>query len=738
MALNASRPPEIATARGRTFAAWFLVCLTYVIGSIVFLWPMPASIATQVWGDRFDAWTTLWLIDHLHHHIADGTLSEVTTDILFPFGYNLWSFGHALLQALGVGLMFLGIPLVTAYNLLLIGGFATSGIAAHMLGRALSADHRGGFVAGIVFATSPYLYGEGAAGCIELVAAGLLPLYALTLVHIAREPGWRTGLVSALVLALVGPFNWYYTLFAGMLGLGMVAWQLLEFRFRGAVCMLVAIAVAAGLDAPLIPLVRRETPTRPSLSTALFEDEAAWIEKNRVSDGRMPLADLTERMLEDHDSMQVIENATTVEALGLARFTVNPLQSTPGMIAFGVGIIGTVIARRRGAGWALIAVGATLLTLGPFLRVDETPPLPQWSVNAKLPYYYAYQYLPFFSKAYRPYRIGVITLTCCAALGAVGMAVLATEVRRQWLNLGTAVLGLAAVTQPFWSGDRPAARPLTDAAIPEIYSQLREQPEGAVVEIPLQYQPLTVANARFQYNQIAHRHPTLNCNQLIRRTDLMAFQKYVTANAFLSTLVDIGRRAPPYQFTADDVAAARKDGFRYIVLHTTAEADDTRLSGNEASADFVGQPAVEMLHTLFGDPILADVGTQIFQIPDALPTPTGKGPSYTWTGEDVADIDLPLDDKHLGLALPLAAGASMQVWEGPAREIAFWARPEQGEGLVVRIHSATGDRDVPVELIAQHWRWVQVPVPETGPVTIALAAGDTATSVRFTRVQVLK
>ena len=737
MAFTARRLLAFPTASGPAFASWLLVGLAYGIGSIVFLWPMPASMATQIWGDRFDAWTTLWLMDHLHHHIADGTLSEVTTDILFPFGYNLWSFGHALLQAIGVGLMFLGIPLVAAYNLLLIGGFATSGIAAHALGRALSQDHRGGFVAGIVFATSPYLYGEGAAGCIELVAAGLLPLYALTLVHIARTPGWRTGLISAVVLALIGPFNWYYTLFAGMLGLSMVAWQLLELRFRGAVCMLLAIAVAASINAPLIPLVRRETPTRPSLSTALFEDEAAWAQKTRVSDGQMPLAELTESMLEDHDSMQVIENATTLEALGLARFTVNPLQSTPGMIAFGVGIIGAAIARRRGAGWAVIALGATLLTLGPFLRIDETPPVPRWSVSEPLPYYYAYQYLPFFSKAYRPYRIGVITLTCCAALGAVGMAVLATEVRRRWLNMGTAILGIAAVTQPFWSGDRPAARPLTDAAIPDIYSQLRDQAEGAVVEIPLQYQPLTVANARFQYNQIAHRHPTLNCNQLIRRTDLMAFQKYVTQNAFLSTLVDIGRRKPPYQFTAADVAAARTDGFRYIVLHTTAEADDTRLSGNETNADFVGQPAVEMLHTLFGAPILADEGTQIFQLPDAPPDGVPEQ-SYIWTGEDVVDVDLPLDDKRLGLAVPLAAGGSMRVWEGPAREISFWARPEDGSGLVVRIHTDAGDRDVPVELIPQHWRWIQVPITETGPVTIALAASGEATSVRFTRVQVMK
>ena len=46
-----------------------------------------------------------------------------------------------------------------------------------------------GFVAGGAMASSPYLYGEGAAGCIELTAAGLLPLFAFTLVRLARSLG---------------------------------------------------------------------------------------------------------------------------------------------------------------------------------------------------------------------------------------------------------------------------------------------------------------------------------------------------------------------------------------------------------------------------------------------------------------------------------------------------------------------------------------------------------------------
>ncbi len=694
---------------------------------------MPAQLATRIWGDRFDAWTTLWLMDHLHRHLASGTLAAETTDILFPVGYNLWSFGHAALQFLGVGLMFIGVPLVPAYNILLIGGFASSGLAAHALGKSLSHDHLGGFVAGATFASSPYLYGEGAAGCIELVAAGFLPLFALSLVRLVRDPGWRTAAVSAGVLAIIGPFNWYYTLFAGMLGVGFVGFHLAAGRWSAVQWTCLAMAAAAAIDSPLIPLVRRETPTRPPVSAELFTDSDAWTRVGAIADGLVPLVDLTPARLEEQDAMQVMQNSTTVRALAQARFTVNPLQSTPGMLAFVVGVCGALAARRRGALWACIALVATILTLGPFLRVDETPPLPIWSGRLPLPYYYLYEYVPFFSKAYRPYRISVVTLTCCAALGAAGYAVLALEVRRAWLRAGVVALGVVATTQPFWSGDRPASRPLADPTIPDIYVRLAALPAGGVVEAPLQYQPLTTANARFQYNQVAHRHPTLNCNQLIRRTDLLAFRTYVTNNSFLTTLLDLARQSPPYRFTRADLAQTAADGFRYVVVHTSAEADDVRLAGGMTAADLITEPAFEMLEETLGSPILQDADSRVYAIPDI----SGKE-TWTWTGSDTVTLQLPLDAARFGLPMAMPGDSAVTVWEGEARQISFWARAAGYRGVGVRVRSGDVNRDVDVHLVPDRWRWVQVPVTEQGPVTLSLVAPSTGASFWITSAQVLR
>jgi hypothetical protein len=512
-----------------------------------------------------------------------------------------------------------------------------------------------------------------------------------------------------------------------MFGLAFVLWQALEGRPREAGLLLVALALAGAADAPLIPLVRRETPERPDLSTAVFTDEATWTRARALADATFPVASLNEAVLEEHDAMQVVQNSTTLRGLLLARFVTNPLDSTPGALAYVVGIAGAVAAGRRGRGWLVIAAGATVLTLGPYLMLDETPPLPQWSADHPLPYAWAYQSLPFFSKAYRPYRIGVIALLALAGAAATGMGRRRASFRDPPVAIGVVALGLVAFSQPLWAGDRPAARPLADATVPPIYTRLRDAGPGAVIELPLQYQPLSIANARFQYDQVVHGHPLLNCNQLIRRTDLLGFRDYVVKNGFLSTLLDIGRRPAPLSWTDADLRAVLADGFRWLVVHRTVEADDVRLAGDVGAADLVGQPAIGMLREALGAPTLTDDDTWVFALPA---TWDDHGRTWTWSGAAVDDLDTPYDIARFGLPVDLAADDTLPVADagGPAT-LSFWVRPLSGAGLVVRADGT----DVPVPTSPGRWRWVEVHA-DHGQFSFATTE---AVSVGVTRLQVV-
>jgi len=718
---------------------WAAAAALYGVGVLLFLWPMPAHLGTAIWGDRFDAWTTLWLIDHLADRLVTLDFTATTDQILYPVGYNLWSFGHLALQAIGAVLVALGVPLVASYNLLLIGGLWTSAMAAHALGRELTGQHLPGLLAGTVFATSPYLYGEGAAGCIELVAAGLLPLHALTLVRLVRRPTVGRAAQATAVLAVIGPFNWYYTLFAGLFAVGFLAWVVLERRVdkRGVALIVGSLTVAAVLDVPLILEARRETPTRPPISSELFEELDAFERVSDITNGVQPLATLTEAGLEEVDAVQVFMNSTSVDALLTGRFELNPLRSTPGALAWIAGLAGWAAGRRRARGWMLIALGASVLTLGPYPNLGAQVPLADWAGDWKLPYGWAYEHVPFFSKAYRPYRIGIIASQCLSAAAAVGVASLTASVPRRALAGLVALTGALGFSQPFWAGGAPGNRPLSDAAVPPLYEELASLPEGAVIELPLQYQPVTITNAKLQYFQVVHKLPLLNCNQLIRRPDLMAFRDYVTGNPFLATLLDIARQPPPYRFDDASLAAVVDDGFRYVVVHRDVPEDTVRLAGEQSvTADRVGQPALAMLEELFGPPRLEDVSMAVYELPAAWPD---EGRVWTWSGDDVVEVQSPLDVRSFDLPLKLADGATWTAWTGQARAVSFWARPlaDHGDALALRVISTGQTLASRVELPTGHWTLVSRSIESLGPVRLELMADGAPVSVELTELQVV-
>lgn len=705
-----------------------LAAVAYMLGAVLFLWPMPAEISEKIWGDRFDAWTTLWLIDHLGDRISTWNWTPETTEILYPLGYNLWSFGHIALQIFGGAMVAIGIPLVVTYNLLLIFAIGTSGLGAHALGRELTQSHLAGVVAGVTFATTPYLYAEARAGCIELVFAGLLPLYACTLVRLMRKPDWRRFGWATACLAIIGPFNWYYTLFAGVLALGFVVWQLIEIgpqfrhpssatRRRGIGMLLGSLVLAGVLNTPLILEARRETPSRPSISAELFSSATIFDEIQAISDGSTPIEELTEDTLKQADAIQVHFNSTSLGSLVDARFVANPLNSTPGRLAYLIGLFSLFAAGRRTWGWLAIAAGATVLSLGPYLNVSGALTLNSEATHWPLPYYWAHENIPFFSKAYRPYRLSVIVSTSLAAMGAIGAAAAlrsgVIRVPAIWVTL-LVVLGFS---QPHWTGEKPGNQPLADARIEPIYTVLAALEPGAVIELPLHYQPISTANARSQYVQTKHKHPILNSNQLIRWPDLLRFQEFVTSNSALHTFVNLSRTKPPYVVDGGDITALSELGFRWVVAHKQVPADAIELTGNMAHADQLGPSAWALLEQMFGAPVLDDGNSVVWDMNEAT------GERIEIKASIAEPISLDLDSFPDDLPLVLKNGQKIPLFEGHATRFTAWVKPitEASTGdLHLRIEDDGVVRELELPLLSGHWRYVSIPIESQGNTRLSL------------------
>ena len=356
---------------------WLLAAAAYLFMAAVFAWPLPAHLTQAVWGDRFDAWTTLWLMGHL----GQGSGMGQTTEILFPIGYEMWSFGHVGVQFLGLPLLAMGVSLTTTYNLLMLASLAGSGLAGHAVGRHLSGSHWGGLAAGSLFAFCPMIYGEMGAGCLELVAAFTLPLVLLAALRLLDKPTWQRAAWLCGSLLLAGPLNWYYLAFSALLLVGLGSWRATQggqTRWPGLAWMAAACALAMALLSPLVLQARQETPSRPPLDAQVLTEQAA-LDAQAVSDGTRPLMTLDEQTLLLADSMQVLVNSTTLKSWSELRFPSNPLESTPGLLAVAMGIWGIWAAGRPGRPWTILALAFCVLTLGPYPRWNADLPMAQWS-----------------------------------------------------------------------------------------------------------------------------------------------------------------------------------------------------------------------------------------------------------------------------------------------------------------------------------------------------------------------
>ena len=690
------------------------------------MWPMPAHINSAIWGDRFDAWTTLWLIDHLGERLTDLNFAADTTEILYPIGYNLWSFGHMALQGIGGALVALGLPLVASYNMLLLLGIWTSALGAHALGKTLTGSHLAGGLAGVVFASTPYLYAEAGTGCIELVAAGLLPIHAMTLIQLLREPtrsrvGWSTA-----SLAIIGPFNWYYTLFAGLASIGILLvhtaglWRRGLFapeqhtRRQGLKLAVISLVLAAIIDAPMIALARQETPTRPNISAELFSSEEGFKAVRSITNSAAPIETLDKAQLQQVDALQVHFNSTSVRSLLEGRFEANPLYSTPGRLAFAAGIFGLFVAGRRTWGWASIAAGTTVLTLGPYLNVSGALMLPEAAHDWPLPYYWAHEYLPFFSKAYRPYRIGVVTAMCLAAMASIGAAAWIRSARLPSFKWPLIAFGVLAFSQPHWASPAPAQRPLANTTVDSAYHQLAELGEGAVIELPLLYQPVSKSNALTQFHQTVHGKPILNSNQLIRWPDLLRFRDHVGENPALSLFVDLARRDLPLSVDEDAIASLRAQGYRWLTARRQVEADAVELAAEQVGADLLGAPAWMLLHGLFGEPVI-DSGTTV--VWDMSMT-TG---SHRVDDSDIVDLDLLFDPVKTGFPLVLRPGQRLQLYDGQASAFNAWLlsmNPDAAVSLLIEDEGIA--REIPLELAEGSWRYNSSVLDTQGSVRLSL------------------
>jgi len=451
------------------------VLLAYLLLALVFTYPVLLHLGTRVGGlgDAFENYWNLWWTRHALLELGQNPLNG--SYMYHPFGIPLYF--HTLNLFNGV----LSLPIqvccgtAAAFNVMNLFALCMAGLGTYVLVSQLT-QHRGAaFVAGLIFAFSPYTSFHLRGGQPNLVALEWLPWYLWALLNALR--GSRRWTVPAAVFLLFNALvDWHHAIFAVVMT-GAVAAVELASRPRQALGLFARLATVGGLFAllasPLLVPMLREGQADPYAARPLWHstyhstDLLAFLLPNPLHPlwGHITGPIFWERLVLPH----IIGGYASI-----------------GLVALALGMYGLVRERQRAMVFAAIFVISAVLALGPYLQINGVNsslterPIP-------LPYVLFYQ-LPFMNIMRVPSRFVSLVMLALAVLAGIGIAAL---VRRPWavrLPAGqrTALWAAAGLLVVFESLPTPVGlQPAVAEQVSPFYRQLADDDDDyAILEVP--------------------------------------------------------------------------------------------------------------------------------------------------------------------------------------------------------------------------------------------------------------
>lgn len=443
----------------RRWLAWAACLGVVVLAGAGLLAPgsqLLGSAGAEVYGH---AWVQSWAAE------AWPGLARSTDLLGTP---TAWPVIDPLVTWLAAGLsLVLGSTL--AWNAVVLGGVVLAFWGGWHLASRLGGHPLTGAVA---LALAPAFLGSAASGLTEDLAVGLL---ALGLAGIGRG-GWRRALLTGLLLGLLAWTGLYLALMGALGALVLGTWHLAEPGTEPRAQRLGRLALAAGVALVLaLPAVglqgeRMQGVRHRSGAPDVQRVEPHW--RSNPSRG----ADLASLVAPGRDAVED-------EAL---------IRLHPAYLGFVVLLLAGV-AGRRGRGWWVVLGLALLLVPGPELR------LAGHSLGLSHPVVSLAQRVPGLSLVNHWGRLALLAHVALAALASLGAARLAEQPRFRRLS---AWLPLAVALEYALISPAPLPLPGATAAIPALYDQLGDLPEGSVVVVPSAGPG--VQHQRALYRQRAH------------------------------------------------------------------------------------------------------------------------------------------------------------------------------------------------------------------------------------------
>ena len=433
--------------------------------AVVNSWPLALAPATSI-GAHGDSYFSVWRLAWVAHTLATGSNQVFDANIFYPEPNTLAYSDAMLLPAVfAAPLAWIGLPPVLIYNLVLLGAFVASGLAAFALVNWLTGSRAAGLLAGTIFAFAPHRMEHF--DHLELQFAFWIPLAALAwhrAVESKRIDAYLT--VSALVCGQLLSSIYHGMFLMTWLAVMTTAW--FYRRYRDAA---VALACVLGPAALLLAVY-----SIPYLQSRAAVGERSATEVSTYSARPQDFVSAP-------DSNRLYGWTST--------FGANERHLFPGVAALALAIVGLAASRDRRVRIHAIGLAfALVLTLG---------------TTAWL-YSLLYEWVLPFRGLRVPARAGILVLLGMAVLAGAGLAWLGKRrPRAGWLPVAAVLLAAAEyASAPHFVK--------VDAPISPWYRTLAKLPDVVVFEWPVTvpWRLHDMRDVRYMYRSLQHWQPLLN------------------------------------------------------------------------------------------------------------------------------------------------------------------------------------------------------------------------------------
>lgn len=529
---------------------WCIRSAVWLVFAVMVLWPVSFFPASRLIGHPdVDVWNHAWGYWAIPQAMATATNPFWSALVGAPDGGALFfiDFVGALI---GTPLSWIFGPAV-AYNSVLLLRVAAAGLAAQCLSDALTGRGLHGWIAGLGFASLPFLLCELGNGISEVASVHWVA-WVLVASHWVRKSGTRRDWHRlGVVLGLCAAANFYYGMVAGLM-VGMVAiWDLaLAWRAgeRPSPRFVGTMAESIGLTLALV------LPVWLAFRWSLSAADALIVRPSALAEGWMLAHNAVDpRTYLWPGGFQSVDLAAYGESFrhtGYLRWSVLCLA--------GVGLWTHKSLRI----WAVVGGVCLVLGLGPFLWWGD------WVFVAgrhvSLPFYWLQTVLPEVAITHT-LRLSIGGQLVVVVLAAAGMArLLAPLSARKGVALTGCVAALICLETTLGSA---ASWPLpsSDAKVPEAYADF---PPGPILDLPGSVGN-TMATSRYFWYQTRHARPipyTPNVRlDSCKDLDVSASFSDPHARSDMNAVLEDPAKGP------DLLQVRLKKRYAAIVLHTDLE-----------------------------------------------------------------------------------------------------------------------------------------------------------------------